>query len=155
MTVRVEILQGKELLAADLIAALEKLLDQMLSEYNLQSGEVAVVIGGDELLHRLNRDYRDVDRPTDVLSFTYLEPGEDPAPGDREYAVGDIYISIERALEQAELAGHRIEKETALLAIHGMLHLLGFDHLGDDDADAMRAKEKSYLQLIVPGKEGA
>jgi probable rRNA maturation factor len=155
VTVRVEMLQGKELLADEFIADLEKLLDQMLSEYNLQSGEVAVAIGGDELLHRLNRDYRDMDRPTDVLSFTYIEPDENPAPGDREYAVGDIYISIERAVEQAELAGHRIEKETALLAIHGMLHLLGFDHLEDGEADAMRAKEKSYLQLIVPGKEGA
>ncbi len=155
MTVRVEVLHGKDLLAAEFIAALEKLLDQMLSDYDLQSGEVAVAIGSDELLHRLNRDYRDLDRPTDVLSFAYLEPGEDPATGDREYAVGDIYISIERAVEQADLAGHLLENETALLAIHGMLHLLGFDHLEDGEAKEMRAKEKSYLQLISPGKEGA
>jgi probable rRNA maturation factor len=155
MTVRVELLQGEKLLAAEFIAALEKLLDQMLSEHNLQSGEVAVAIGSDELLHRLNRDYRDQDRPTDVLSFVYLEPGEDPVSGDQEYAVGDIYISIERAVEQADLAGHPLENETALLAIHGMLHLLGFDHLEDNEAEEMRAKEKSYLQLIVPGKEGA
>lgn len=155
MTVRVEMLYGKDLLAKDFITALEKLLDQMLIDYDLQSGEVAVAIGSDELLQHLNRDYRDQDRPTDVLSFAYLEPGEDTAPGDREYAVGDIYISIERAVEQADLAGHRLENETALLAIHGMLHLLGFDHLDDDEAEKMRAKESKYLKLIVPGKEGA
>ena len=155
MTVRVEMLHGKELLAEDFIAALKKLLDQMLLDYDLQSGEVAVAIGSDELLHRLNRDYRNQDRPTDVLSFAYLEPGEDIAPGDQEYAVGDIYISIERAVEQADLAGHRLENETALLAIHGMLHLLGFDHLEDDEAEKMRAQESRYLKSIFPGKEGA
>ncbi|MBM4235163.1 MAG: rRNA maturation RNase YbeY [Firmicutes bacterium] len=155
MTVRIEVLHGKELLAEDFIANLEKLLDQMLLDYDLQSGEVAVAIGTDELLHRLNQEYRNQDRPTDVLSFAYLEPGEDTAPGDQEYAVGDIYISIERAEEQADLAGHQLENEIALLAIHGMLHLLGFDHLKDDEAEKMQAKESKYLRLIVPGKEGA
>jgi probable rRNA maturation factor len=155
VTVRVELLQGKKLLAEDFIAALEKLLDQMLSDYGMQSGEVAVVVGDDEFLRCLNRDYRDQDRPTDVLSFVYLEPGEEPTSSDQEYAVGDIYISIERAVEQADLAGHRLEYETALLAIHGMLHLLGFDHFEDGEAEEMRAKEQSYLNLIAPGKEGA
>ncbi len=155
MTVKPEILQGKELLAESFVAALEKLLDQMLIDYDLQNGEVSLVIGGDELLQRLNREYRDLDRPTDVLSFSYLEPGEDTAPGDREYAVGDIYISIERAVQQAELAGHGVENETALLAIHGMLHLLDFDHLKDNETEIMQKKEKEYLKLIFPAEEGA
>lgn len=155
MTVRIEVLQGKELLAEDYVANLEKLLEQMLVDYDLYSGEVAVVIGSDELLRRLNREYRDQDRPTDVLSFTYLEPGEDTAPGDQEYAVGDIYISIEMAVKQAVAVGYHLKDETALLAIHGMLHLLGFDHLEDDEAEVMRTKEISYLQLMNPGTEGA
>lgn len=148
-------MHGKDLLAADFVADLEKLLDQILADYGLQGGEVSVAIGDDELLHRLNLEYRNQDRPTDVLSFGYLEPGEETAHGDREYAVGDIYISIERAACQAGGFGRRLENEIALLAIHGMLHLLGFDHHGDDDTARMRARENEYLQIIIPGKEGA
>jgi probable rRNA maturation factor len=155
MTINIDYLCDIDLLDQSYLAALEALLDGMLEEYDLQQGEVSLVIGTDELLHRLNREYRNQDRPTDVLSFSYLEPGE-AAPADgREFAVGDIYISLEKASAQAAEAEHSIRQETALLAIHGMLHLLGFDHLADDETDQMRSRELYYLKQINLETEGA
>ncbi len=150
MTVSIEVLYGTELLDQDYLATLESLLDRILEEYGLQQGEVSLVIGTDELLHRLNKEYRDQDRSTDVLSFAYLEPGEDVPAEGREFAVGDIYISLEKALAQAAEAGHDVRHETALLSIHGLLHLLGFDHQDDDEVVLMQAKESAYLKDINP-----
>ncbi len=154
MTIAIEILHGAELLDQNYLATLESLLERMMAEYDLQQGEVSLVIGNDELLHRLNREYRDQDQPTDVLSFSYLEPGEDAPAEGFEFAVGDIYISLDKAIDQAKEAGHDVRRETALLAVHGMLHLLGFDHLDADEAEQMRAREAHYLEEIKPEAEG-
>lgn len=85
------------------------------------SGEVAVVLAGDRTLHRLNRTYRGKDRPTDVLSF----PG---APD----GLGDIVISVERADRNARSLGRTLPQEVDVLALHGLLHVLGYDHETDD-----------------------
>ncbi len=121
--------------------ALEKALNFMLGDNNLQDGEVSVVIGDDVMLRELNRDYRGKDKPTDVLSFSYLEPGDEVSPENVDKAVGDIYISIDRAGVQAEAAGHGLDREIFLLAVHGMLHLLGYDHSDDTESIMMRKKE--------------
>jgi probable rRNA maturation factor len=87
------------------------------------SGEVSLVLAGDALLRRLNRDYRGKDRPTDVLSF----------PGDGgEAGLGDILISVETAGRNARRLGHGLGKELDFLALHGFLHVLGYDHETDD-----------------------
>jgi probable rRNA maturation factor len=86
-------------------------------------GEVALVLAGDRLLRRLNRDYRGKDRPTDVLSF----------PGDRgEGGLGDIVISVETAERNARALGRTLPQELDVLALHGFLHVLGYDHEADD-----------------------
>jgi len=86
-------------------------------------GEVALVLGGDRLLHRLNRQYRKKDKPTDVLSF----------PGDgAEGALGDIVISIDTAARNARGLGRTLPQELVVLALHGFLHVLGHDHEADD-----------------------
>lgn len=127
---------------------LEVILEQLLDEAGLSSGEVSVVISDDAMLQRLNKEYRDKDKPTDVLSFSYLEPGESrPLPGE-DYAVGDIYISAERVSLQADQAGHSPERETALLAIHGLLHLVGYGHALDADEKNMREKEQQMLEKL-------
>ena len=86
-------------------------------------GEVAVVLAGDRLLHRLNRDYRGKDRPTDVLSF----------PGDGgEGGLGDVVISVQTAARNARELGRTLARELDVLALHGFLHVLGYDHEADD-----------------------
>jgi probable rRNA maturation factor len=86
-------------------------------------GEVSLVLAGDRLLHRLNRDYRKKDRPTDVLSF----PGEGGEAG-----LGDIVISVETAGRNARGLGRTLAQELDVLALHGFLHVLGHDHETDD-----------------------
>lgn len=123
----------------------------LLAEEGLEEGDAAIVLADDAMLQELNRRYRGLDRPTDVLSFPMLEPPEREmlAAGEgEEIAVGDVYISLERAHEQAAAAGHSWERETLILAIHGLLHLLGYDHDCSGAAAAMQQKEVETLHLV-------
>jgi probable rRNA maturation factor len=86
-------------------------------------GEVSVVLAGDGLLRRLNRDFRGKDRPTDVLSF----PG-----GEGDEGLGDVVISVPTAARNAHRLGHSVPRELDVLALHGFLHVLGYDHETDD-----------------------
>lgn len=100
------------------------------------SGEVSVSLVSDEEIHDLNRLYRNVDRPTDVLSFAMTE-GDDEFPEVEsvEEPLGDIVISVPTCLRQAVEYGHSVERELAFLLVHGFLHLVGYDH---QDAEAER-----------------
>ena len=116
--------------------------------------EVSVLVSGDATLHQLNRDYRDVDAPTDVLSFADDEEADVEstafvrAPGAPRY-LGDLAISYERVVAQAAEYGHSRERELAFLTVHGMLHLLGYDHeRGREDQAAMRAREDVIMQQL-------
>jgi probable rRNA maturation factor len=95
------------------------------------SGEVSLVLAGDGLLRRLNRDYRGKDRPTDVLSFPAAGADESPFPGE-EGALGDIVISVQTADRNARGLGRTLLQELDVLALHGFLHVLGYDHETDD-----------------------
>jgi probable rRNA maturation factor len=115
--------------------------------------EVSVLVTDDAALHELNRDYRGVDAPTDVLSFAAEEGGPDaPAfvlPPDAPRYLGDIAISYERVSAQAAEYGHSRERELAYLTAHGVLHLLGYDHeRGADDAATMRAREEATMERL-------
>ncbi len=101
---------------------LRRLLQQAAALLGV-GGELALVLAGDRLLHRLNRDYRGKDRPTDVLSF----PGEGGESG-----LGDVVISVETAERNARGLGRTLPQELDVLALHGLLHLLGHDHETDD-----------------------
>jgi probable rRNA maturation factor len=108
--------------------------------------EVSVSFVTDEEIHVLNRDYRGVDRPTDVLSFQMDE--EEEVFGEMDALLGDIVISMEKALEQAQEFGHSLTREVVYLTVHSMFHLMGYDHMSDDEKAEMRAKEKSVLKEL-------
>ena len=119
--------------------------------------DVSILITDDDELHRLNRDYRNVDAPTDVLSFA--DDGDDAGfvlpPGAPRY-LGDIAISYERVVAQAAEYGHSHERELAFLVVHGMLHLLGYDHeRGPEDERVMRAREEIIMNALGVRREEA
>lgn len=105
--------------------------------------EISVLICDADTIHDLNKTYRHVDAPTDVLSFA-LNEGEEDIP-EEEKTLGDIIINLDRAEEQAEEFGHSKERETAYLAIHGFLHILGYDHYEETDKKKMRTAEEEIL----------
>lgn len=110
--------------------------------------ELAIVLSDDEALHELNLNFREVDAPTDVLSF----PANEPDPETGAPYLGDIIISVERAQEQANAAGHPLEAELQLLVVHGVLHLLGHDHAEPDEKQKMwSAQDQVLSQLGLPG----
>lgn len=107
--------------------------------------EVSVTFTDNEKIHILNREYRNVDRPTDVLSFP-LSDGEDYDTDGDAVLLGDIVISLERAQTQAEEYGHSFEREVAFLTVHSMLHLLGYDHeTSPEDERDMFARQDEIL----------
>ncbi len=123
-----------------------------------QEAEVDVTIVDDAEIHSMNREYRGMDRPTDVLSFALDEDCEDEDEpeligGPEEHLYGDIIISAETALRQAEEYGHGLEREMTYLAVHGMFHLLGYDHMTEEDKAEMRAKEEEALRAINLSEE--
>ena len=118
--------------------------------------EVNVLLTDDEGIHQVNLDMRGVDAPTDVLSFPMLEltPGEHPTeddidPGSETAPLGDMCISVERAQAQAQEFGHCMAREMGYLAVHSVLHLLGYDHMDEGDEKAlMRAHEEAVMQKL-------
>ena len=112
---------------------------------NYPPAELTVVITDDETLRELNRTFRGVDDPTDVLSFGDEAPDFVAAPDAADY-LGDVVISYPRA--QAQAIGHSVEAELALLVIHGVLHLLGHDHLETDEKEAMWKQQATALKKL-------
>ncbi len=114
-----------------------------------ESTEVSVVLADDEYIRQLNHQYRGKDCSTDVLSFA-LNEGEEPdiVDGPDEILLGDIIISLETAVRQAEEYNHSLERELAFLTVHGMLHLLGYDHEKEEDRCKMRSEEEHILSLL-------
>jgi probable rRNA maturation factor len=110
------------------------------------SGEpdVGIVVGNDALLHQLNMKYRQVDAPTDVLSF----PAGEVDPDTSDVYLGDVIISLPRAEEQAAAGGHSVGEELQLLVVHGVLHLLGYDHEGFNDKQKMQVAQDRILQQL-------
>jgi probable rRNA maturation factor len=114
-------------------------------------GEIAlsVVITDDGAVRELNREFRDVDAPTDVLAFgTGEESDFVTAPGEPAY-LGDVIISYPRAVIQAEEYGHSINRELALLTVHGVLHLLGYGHVDEVERTEMWARQNEILESLV------
>lgn len=109
--------------------------------------ELTIVLTDDARLQELNRDYLGINSPTDVLSFPASET--DPATGARY--IGDILVSIPRAQAQANAAGHALESEVQLLAVHGVLHLLGHDHAQEDEKARMWKAQAEILESLGLG----
>ena len=110
-----------------------------------REGDLTILIDTPERIQTLNRDFRHVDAVTDVLTFPAWE-GEISLSADGY--LGDIMICYERAKEQAEAYGHSLERELSFLAVHGVLHLLGYDHMTEQDERVMREKQTAILDSI-------
>lgn len=136
---------------------IEAALDYVGCPYEAQ---VNLLLTDNASIHEMNRQFRGIDRPTDVLSFPMVEyevPGEfgfleeqedcfDPETG--ELVLGDIVISKEKVLEQAEAYGHSAEREYAFLIAHSVLHLTGYDHIEEKDRMVMEAKQREILEQL-------
>ena len=116
------------------------------------AAEVSVTFANNEQIHELNKMHRNVDAPTDVLSFPMGEDGKfDIDPATNAKILGDIVISLEKAVEQAERFGHTLQREVGYLTAHSMLHLLGYDHEEPLEKVHMREKEELVMtQLGLP-----
>lgn len=114
--------------------------------------EVSVTFTDNEGIHELNKKYRNVDKPTDVLSFPlfdYEGECEEPPIDEILNNLGDIVISLEKADEQAKEFGHSFKREVAFLTVHSMLHLLGYDHERSEEEDReMRAKQSQIMDIM-------
>ncbi len=121
------------------------------------SAEISVTIVDDEQIHVLNREHRNIDRSTDVLSFPLgIEGVYDINNDTGAQMLGDIVISIEHAVKQAELYGHSLDREIAFLTVHSMLHLLGYDHEpGGLELVRMREKEEAVLTQLGLVRSGS
>lgn len=131
-------------------ALIEKTAKEALATNNkYDSFELGIVITDDENIHRINKEYRNIDEPTDVISFALLEGEEDfVMPPDNTLHLGEVVISYPRAVEQAIEQKHSTERELAWLVVHGVLHLLGHDHETDTDRLAMQTIENDILTKI-------
>ncbi|MFD9627813.1 rRNA maturation RNase YbeY [Peribacillus muralis] len=119
--------------------------------------ELSVTFVDNDRIREINKEYRHKDAATDVISFALEEMGE----GEMEIVgagvprmLGDIIISIERTKEQAEEYGHSFDRELGFLALHGFLHLLGFDHMNDEEEKVMFTKQKEILEEYGLSREG-
>ena len=117
--------------------------------------ELSVTLTDDAHIHALNREYRGVDRSTDVLSFPmYSFADGDEPPEEGEFTLGDVVISVERAEAQAKEYGHSMRREIAFLMVHSILHLLGWDHeTSPEDERAMFAKQDEIMEKLGIGRE--
>lgn len=141
-----------EALEADLTKAMNVVAE--LEALSPQT-EVDITLVDDAAIHELNRTYRGIDRPTDVLSFALDEGEEEPEVDDDEieHLLGDVIISAPTAVRQGEEYGHGLEREMTYLAVHGMLHLLGYDHMEEKDKLIMRKREEEVLRRLDLAEE--
>lgn len=118
---------------------------------SLNELEVNVLISDDENIRGLNKEFRNIDKKTDVLSFpmfNFLKPFVFEEIVFNDMILGDIVISIDTALEQAKDYGHSLKRELAFLFTHGLLHLFGFDHIDDNDRIIMESKQNQILKAL-------
>ena len=123
--------------------------------YDVENSEVSVTLTCDEYIHKLNLEYRGLDRPTDVLSFAFVD-SEEPEieDGPETEVLGDIIISLERAWAQAQEYGHSMERELSFLTVHGMLHLLGYDHMEEEERMEMEEEQRYIMGKLGISRDG-
>lgn len=131
---------------------LKSIIDRTLSAQGLgNEAEVSLIVTGQRKMHELNKVYLEEDRPTDVLSFPMMEPaakvGFVTAPDGKNH-LGEVIVSFPQAVLQAEEHEHPVERELSILIVHGLLHLLGYDHAKAAEKREMQAREKGVLSLL-------
>ena len=114
--------------------------------------ELSCILVDDQKIHEINRQYRNIDRATDVISFALEDNEQYYAPG-MPRSLGDIFISVDHARSQAQEYGHSLKREMCFLFTHGLLHLLGFDHMNAEDEQVMFAKQDDILNALNISRE--
>ena len=134
---------------------IKKVLSQCFKEENMEDSNlcVTVTLTTPKRIQEINRQYRNIDKATDVLSFPMFEKDEldniiKNEKFENEDILGDIIISVEKVKEQAIEYGHSFERELSYMVVHGFYHLMGYDHIEDDDRKIMRAKEEKILEKL-------
>jgi probable rRNA maturation factor len=149
MKLEIDFLDEVNALTEEQIEEIEKLLNYAAQQEKVQAGsELSVTFVSNERIQEINREYRDKDRPTDVISFAMEELGEgelEVVGADIPRVLGDIIISVPKAVEQAEEYNHSLMRELGFLAVHGFLHLLGYDHLTEQDEKRMFGRQNDIL----------
>lgn len=132
------------------IKEIEKLIQHAATYEGItEEAEVSITFVDNDRIKEINKEYRDKDRVTDVISFALEELGEGEIEiigADMPRFLGDIIISIPRTKEQAEEYNHSFERELGFLSVHGLLHLLGYDHMNEEDEKVMFGKQDEILQ---------
>ncbi len=134
---------------------IKRVIEQCFKEEKIEKSKlyISIILTNPEHIHEINKQYRNVDRATDVLSFPMFEKDEldekiKNNDFEHEDVLGDIVISIEKVEEQAKEYGHSFEREFAYMLVHGFYHLMGYDHIEDDDKVVMRKKEEIVLNKL-------
>jgi len=121
--------------------------------YGVENCEVSITLTDNETIHALNKKYRGIDRATDVLSFALRESDEPQILNAEIETLGDIVISLEKAQTQAQEFGHSFLREVIFLEVHGLLHLLGYDHIEDADRIEMEIEQKFIMDKLGIGRD--
>ena len=134
---------------------IKKVVEQCFREENMEDSKlyISITLTTPEHIHEINKQYRNVDRTTDVLSFPMFEKKEidekiNNNDFEHEDVLGDIVISIEQVEKQAKEYGHSFEREFAYMLVHGFYHLMGYDHIKEEDKVIMRPKEENVLEKL-------
>lgn len=131
---------------------INKVLDECFTTEDLKNTKlyISITLTTPEQIRKYNKEYRNIDKETDVLSFPMFEKEEISGLRDYEYEepIGDIVISVDRVKEQAIEYGHSFERELAYMVVHGFYHLMGEDHIKEEDKVQMRAKEENILNKL-------
>ncbi|WP_271852477.1 rRNA maturation RNase YbeY [Planococcus maritimus] len=148
MMLTIDFIDETKQLGNEALAFVSKVLEHAAYHEKTGEAEVSVTFTDDESIRAINRDYREKDQATDVISFSMEEQGEEEVAIIGETGprlLGDIIISVERTKLQAEEYGHSFERELGFLAVHGFLHLLGYDHMNEQDEKEMFGKQEEIL----------
>ena len=131
-------------------AWLKRVIVEVLDMEKVAGAEVSLIITSDERIHEINRAYRQVDAPTDVIAFALMEEtgGEFVSPPDGILHLGEVVISYPTAVRQASEHYHSVQQELVILIVHGILHLLGHDHVLPGQARKMSVRERAILELV-------
>ncbi|MBQ2909725.1 MAG: rRNA maturation RNase YbeY [Bacilli bacterium] len=128
------------------LETVEKVLLSAIKKEKLEDVTFNLIIVDNEYIHELNKNYRGIDRETDVITFALEDEDSIIVPEEEGRNLGDIYISIDKARSQAEEFGHGLLRELSFLAVHGFYHLLGYDHMTPEDEKVMFKKQEEVLE---------
>ncbi|WML25548.1 rRNA maturation RNase YbeY [Neobacillus sp. OS1-33] len=149
MTLLIDCIDETEKLTEEQMLEIERVINFAARKQMVEAhSEVSITFVSNERIQEINREYRDKDKPTDVISFAMEELGEGEVEligADMPRVLGDIIISIPKAIEQAEEYGHSFLRELGFLAVHGFLHLLGYDHMTEEEEKEMFTRQKEIL----------